>query len=636
MIIIKKIPTAFYTVIFLLFIIVTKVSAAPNSVRIGGVDRYETAVKVSQESWNESDYVILASGENFPDAICAVPLAKKYNAPILITQGNNLNAVVYDEIKRLKTKQVFIIGGEGVIFPSVEKELNENSITTTRIGGQDRYETSVKVAQELGENNGIILAYGENFPDALSIAPIAAIKSMPIILTDTKVIPDSVKEYINDNIISKCYVLGGTGVVNDSAVKNISNVKRLSGADRYETNISIINEFSSDLNFKNIYLASGEDFPDALCGSAAAGKDGSPIILTNTNYCKARSIIKLKLNDIDSFKILGGAGVISDKLVQSILSPTKSVIAYTGYYYSGDDLSYKSLASYSGLIDGIATDTYNVDGLGSITGNVPHEQIEYADANKISTYAMISNSFDGNIAKTLLESDANRQNLVNNILQALEKNNYRGVNIDLEGIYYYNRDGFTTFMSELYNTLHPQGFEVNVSIPSKTMDNPKETGTGAYDYNQIGKFSDKVMIMTYDEHWSGGSPGAVASIGWVSKVIDYAVTTIPSDKIMLGLAAYGYDWTSNGAKASAYGINEAYRTAYKNGASVKWDSTSKSPYFNYTDNYGVYHSVWFENSTSIGYKLDIVNKYNLAGVAIWRLGLENSDYWNVINEKLNN
>lgn len=636
MITIKKFSIAFYTIIVLFFVLVTKVSAAPNSIRIGGVDRYETAVKVSQDSWNESDYVVLASGEDFPDAICAVPLAKKYNAPVLITKGNSLNSEVFDEIKRLKTKQAFIIGGEGVILPSIEKELNDNNINTIRIGGQDRYETSIKVAKELGESSEIVLAYGENFPDALSIAPIAAMKAMPIILTDTNVLPDSVKEYINGNVIKKCYVLGGTGVISNSSIKSISNVKRLNGNDRYETNIAIINEFSADLNFKTTYLTSGENFPDALCGSAAAGKSSSPIVLVNTNYFKGRSLIKSKLNDIDYFKVLGGSGVISDKLVQSILFPTKSVLAYTGSYYSGDDLSYKSLVSYSGLIDGIATDTYNVDGLGNITGTVPQEQIEYANANKISTYAMISNSFNGNITKTLLESDINRQNLINNILDALKKNNYKGVNIDLEGIFYYNRDEFTQFIRDLYNTLHPQGFEVTVSIPSKIVDNPKDGGTGAYDYSEIGKFSDKVMIMTYDEHWSGGSPGAIASIGWVEKIINYAINVIPNDKIMLGLAAYAYDWASNGSNADAYTINQAYNKAYRNGVQVKWDPTSKSPYFNYTDNYGVYHSVWFENSTSIGYKLDLVNNYNLAGVAIWRLGLENADYWDVINQKLNN
>lgn len=636
MITIKKFSVAFYTIMVLVFALVTKVSAAPNSIRIGGVDRYETSVKVSQDSWNESDYVILASGEDFPDAICAVPLAKKYSAPILITKGNNLNSQVFDEIKRLKTKQVFIIGGEGVILPTIEKELNDNNINTIRIGGQDRYETSIKVAKELGQSDEIALTYGENFPDALSIAPIAAMKGMPIILTNTDFIPYSVKEYINGNAIKKCYVLGGTGVVSNNSIKNIENVKRLNGSDRYETNIAIINEFSTDLNFKTTYLTSGEDFPDALCGSAAAGKSNSPIILINTNYFKGRSLIKSKLSDIDYFKVLGGSGIISDKFVQSILFPTKSVLAYTASYYSGDDLSYKSLVSYSGLIDGIATDSYNVDGFGNITGTAPQKQIEYANANKISTYAMISNSFNGNITKVLLESGANRQNLINNILDALKKNNYKGVNVDLEGIFYYNRGEFTQFIRDLYNTLHPQGFELTVSIPAKIVDNPKEAGTGAYDYSEIGKFSDKVMIMTYDEHWSGGSPGAIASIGWVEKIINYAINVIPNDKLMLGLAAYGYDWSSNSSSADAYTINQAYNKAYKNGVQVKLDSTSKSPYFNYTDNYGVYHSVWFENSTSIGYKLDLVNNYNLAGVAIWRLGLENADYWDVINQKLNN
>lgn len=636
MITIKKFSVAFYTIMVLVFALVTKVSAAPNSIRIGGVDRYETAVKVSQDSWNESDYVILASGEDFPDAICAVPLAKKYNAPVLITKGNSLNSQVFDEIKRLKTKQVFIIGGEGAILPSIEKELNYNNINTIRVGGQDRYETSIKVAKELGQSDEIALTYGENFPDALSIAPIAAMKAMPIILTNTDVIPYSVEEYINGNEIKKCYVLGGNGVVSNNSIKNIANVKRLNGSDRYETNLAIINEFSTDLNFKTTYLTSGEDFPDALCGSAAAGKSNSPIVLTNTNYFKGRSLIKSKLSDIDYFKVLGGSGIISDKFVQSILFPTKSVLAYTASYYSGDDLSYKSLVSYSGLIDGIATDSYNVDGLGNITGTAPQEQIEYANANKISTYAMISNSFNGNITKVLLESGENRQNLINNILDVLKKNKYKGVNVDLEGIFYYNRGEFTQFIKDLYNTLHSQGFEVTVSIPAKIEDNPKEAGTGAYDYSEIGKFSDKVMIMTYDEHWSGGSPGAIASIGWVEKIINYAINVIPNDKIMLGLAAYGYDWSSSSSNADAYTINQAYNKAYKNGVQVKWDSTSKSPYFNYTDNYGVYHSVWFENSTSIGYKLDLVNNYNLAGVAIWRLGLENADYWDVINEKLNN
>lgn len=610
-------------------------TSTPTNIRLGGVDRYETAVKVSQDGWTQSDYVILVSGENFPDAISAAPLAKKYNAPILITQGNKLNSFVNQEIGRLKAKNVIIVGGTGVILPGVEQELEDINVQVTRISGENRYETSAKVAEIIGVSNGVILASGDNFPDALSIASVAAVKQMPILLTTDKVLPDSVKKFMDNNSIGKYYVVGGNAVISDSIVNNLSNAKRLSGANRYETNTNIINEFSGDLNFSKVYMAYGQNFPDALCGSAAAAKDSAPIILINSSNFESRSLIRSKIDSISLIKILGGTGVISNDLVKSIVSPSKSVLGYTTYYYPGDNSSYNSLSNYSNYIDEIATDTYSTDGLGNITGYVPSKQLSYANSNNITAYAMVSNYFDGKITKSLLESSENRQRLINNILNSLKQNNYKGVNIDLEGIYSYDRSQFTDFMTELYNTLHPQGLMVTVAVPAKTVDNPSDGWSGAYDYAQIGKYSDKVIIMAYDDHWAGGDPGSIASIGWVQKVVDYTVKVIPKEKVVLGLAAYAYDWPSTGARADSYSISEAYSVASQNGATIKWDSVSKSSYYNYTDSSGVYHTVWFEDSTSIGYKLDIVNNYDLSGVSVWRLGLENSDYWKVIGTKLN-
>lgn len=610
-------------------------SASPTNTRLGGMDRYETAVRVSQNGWTQSEYVVLVSGENFPDAISAAPLAKKYNAPILITAKYELNSFAYGEIKRLNAKNVIIVGGTGAISTYIEQELKDINVQVTRISGENRYETSAKVAEVIGGNNGVVIASGGNFPDALSIASVAAVKQMPILLTTDKELPSSVKNFINNKSIPKYYVLGGNAVVNDSIVNTLSNAKRLSGLNRYETNVNIINEFLGDLNFNAVYLAYGQNFPDALCGSAAAAKDSAPIVLINSSDFTSRSIIRPKIDSISSFKILGGSGVISDSLVKSIISPSKSVLGYTTYYYPGDNSSYNSLANYSSFIDEIATDTYSTDSLGNIQGYTPDKQLNYANSNNITTYAMVSNYFDGNITKTLLESSDNRQRLINNILQALKKNNYKGVNIDLEGIYSYDRSYFSTFMKELYTTLHSQGLLVTVAVPAKTWDNPSDGWSGAYDYVEIAKYADKIILMAYDEHWSGGEPGSIASIGWVEKVAAYAVKVIPKDKIVLGLAAYAYDWPSNGKKAESYSIGQAYNIASKNGATVKLDSVSKSPYFTYTDSSNVYHTVWFENSTSIGYKLDVVNKYDLAGVSIWRLGLEDLDYWKTIGLKLN-
>jgi spore germination protein YaaH len=311
----------------------------------------------------------------------------------------------------------------------------------------------------------------------------------------------------------------------------------------------------------------------------------------------------------------------------------KQILGFTTYYYSGDASSYNSMAANTSTIDDIATQTYTTDSLGNISGLVPTNQISYGNSNGIKTYAMLQNNFDGNIAKSVLENETNRKNLQNNLLNAIKANGYKGVNVDLEGVFYYDRNYYTTFVKELYNLLSPLGYSVTLSVPAKISDSSTNSWSGAYDYAALSQYCDQIAIMTYDEHYPGGSAGPVASINWVENVIKYAVTVIPREKIMLGVAAYGYDWSSNGTKA--YGINGMYNLAAANNATIMWDDTSKSPYFKYTDSSGIAHAAWFENNQSVAYKLDLVNSYNLNGIAIWRLGLENADYWTSIKTKFN-
>lgn len=185
-------------------------AAASLKTRLGGQDRYETAVQVSQAGWKTSDYVILASGQEFADALCAALLAKKLNAPILLTQGNELNSAAKTEIQRLNAKHVVIIGLTGAVSGTVEQEVKALGADTERIGGADRYETSTLVAKQLDTSSSVVLASGETFPDALSIAPIAASKEMPILLTRPGQLPQTVADYISQNKshITKTYVVG--------------------------------------------------------------------------------------------------------------------------------------------------------------------------------------------------------------------------------------------------------------------------------------------------------------------------------------------------------------------------------------------------------------------------------------------
>ena len=330
---------------------------------------------------------------------------------------------------------------------------------------------------------------------------------------------------------------------------------------------------------------------------------------------------------------LNSIHVTATTLTATITTTKKQVLGFTTYYYSGDTSSYNSITANTSTIDEIATQTYTTDSLGNISGLIPTNQITYANSNGIKTYAMLQNNFDGNIAKSVLENQTNRQALENNLFNAIKANGYKGVNVDLEGVFYYDRSYYTTFVQELYNLLTPQGYSVTLSVPAKTSDSPTDTWGGAYDYAGLSKYCDQIAIMAYDEHYAGGAAGPVASIGWVENVVKYAVTVIPSGKIMLGVAAYGYDWSSSGTKA--YGINGMNNLAATNNATVNWDAVSKTPYFNYTDASGIAHSAWFENGQSLGYKLDLVNSYNLNGIAIWRLGLENTDYWTNIKTKFN-
>lgn len=305
------------------------VHATASNKRLWGNDRYQTCSSIVQEGWTKtSDYAVIVNGENFPDALSAATLAKRYNAPILLTQSNTLDTNTYEQLKRLQVRNVYIVGGDFVVKPSVEKSINDLGIKTIRYKGQDRTETSVEVAKQIGTDNGIILTTDSDFTDALSVAPIAAKLQIPIILIPKDSIPDSVKKFISGRNISKTYILGGTSLISDSVASKFPSVQRIDGNDKYERNINIINAFSDKFNIDNIYFAYSEKFADALSGSAIASIDGNPIILMGDSASsKTISFIQNKLDLIKHIYILGGNAGIKDSEVNKLIN--NSVTKYT-------------------------------------------------------------------------------------------------------------------------------------------------------------------------------------------------------------------------------------------------------------------------------------------------------------------
>lgn len=296
----------------------------PESPRLWGQDRYETAVKVSQAGWVDgSDYAILASGEGYADALCAAPLAKANNAPILLTSKDSLNQKTLDELKRLKVKHVFIVGGQGVVSSTVEDKI-KSEVTTDiqRLSGQNRYETSVKVAEKLGVSDKVVLASGAGYADALSAASVAAINGMPILLTEGGTLIQTTANFIKDHSsITKTYVIGGTASISDATMNQAPAPQRLGGADRYGTNAAVINAFATDFNFKNAYVALangpvGNEFADALSASALAAKNGAPVVITDKALTDTtKNLMSSTVSPSSVITVLGGVSNVSDSVV---------------------------------------------------------------------------------------------------------------------------------------------------------------------------------------------------------------------------------------------------------------------------------------------------------------------------------
>ena len=291
--------------------------------RIYGINRYETSYEILKNGWNTSEYVVFASGLDYPDALCATPLATKYNAPILLLENRSLKAQteLVELLKNRNVKHAFIVGGTGVIPSYIEKELSEMGITSERLGGKDRYETSVAIAEEVGNTTGqVALAYGLGFADGLSIASIAGMKNIPILLTNTEELPSGVSNYIKNSNISKTFIIGANGVISDSIASKLPNAERLGGRDRYETNKNVFDRFKSELNLNELYIASALDFPDALSVSALAGKNSNFVLLSNLKVAEAssKSIMSSSKINLKNVYVLGSNKMITDNVLYDL------------------------------------------------------------------------------------------------------------------------------------------------------------------------------------------------------------------------------------------------------------------------------------------------------------------------------
>ena len=298
----------------------TYLAVAPVShvTRLAGANRYQTMARIVDEGFDSCDYAVVATGDNFPDALAANALAGAYECPVVLTATDSLSPSARSTLHQLGVKHVFIMGGEAAVSEAVESRIAGMGITVERVAGDDRQGTSLSALEKVKEKTGsvttVIVATGYNFADTLSIGPWSYAYAAPIVLTgsDGKLTEDEVEavKALGDDI--EVMAVGGTAVVSgDVGIQLGLPVMRLAGANRYATSTAIAKwELSHGLTLAAPAVATGENFPDALAGAAFCGYKGSIMVLASPSNTSAVSM----LTGAESAYIFGGLGAVPESV----------------------------------------------------------------------------------------------------------------------------------------------------------------------------------------------------------------------------------------------------------------------------------------------------------------------------------
>lgn len=340
--------------------------------------------------------------------------------------------------------------------------------------------------------------------------------------------------------------------------------------------------------------------------------------------------------------VLVGAVTVTIPLSQVLAKTDRYAMSYLFFGTHSQQLEYISLTQ--GSLGVISPSYFNLDKNGMLeTVSISPDFVESVHQRGMKVVPFLSNHWDRKSGVAALE---NRHNLAEQLYQIIMKYNLDGINVDIENVSEKYRDAYTELVRLLREKL-PSDREVSVAVAA----NPegwKLGWHGSYDYKALGETADHLFLMAYDEHYQGGEPGAVASLSFAERSIRYALSHVPSEKIVLGLPFFGRIWSEDG-EVSGLGIScqRAEEVIARYGAKVTYDPKSRSPKAEFTlteaDSLVLNgkklkpgrYVIWYENSNSLKEKLALVDKYQLKGAGSWALGQETADVWDYFSLWLN-
>lgn len=340
--------------------------------------------------------------------------------------------------------------------------------------------------------------------------------------------------------------------------------------------------------------------------------------------------------------VLVGAVTVTIPLSQVLSNTPRYAMSYVFFGTHSQQLEYISITQ--GALGVVSPSYFNLTSKGELESvAISDDFVESVHQQGMKVVPFLSNHWDREAGVAALE---NREELAQQLYEFVMDHHLDGINVDIENVSHQYRDAYTDLVRLLREKL-PSDREVSVAVAA----NPNGWTSGwhgAYDYKALGEVADHLFLMAYDEHYQGGESGPVASLSFAERSIQYALESVPSKKIVLGLPFFGRIWSANGEVAGlGVSCQRAESLIARYGAEVTYDRAARSPKAEFTlteaDELVINgqtmkpgrYVIWFENSNSLKEKLALVDKYNLKGAGAWSLGQETADVWDYFSLWLN-
>ncbi|MFC4766698.1 glycoside hydrolase family 18 protein [Effusibacillus consociatus] len=321
-------------------------------------------------------------------------------------------------------------------------------------------------------------------------------------------------------------------------------------------------------------------------------------------------------------------------IIPEVTAPKRTIEVNAYIEPKGLQADREILADVAPYLTYVSVFSYRATREGGLTAPNDSVVLQAARDFRIAPLLVMTNfdgtNFNTEIARTVIRNPDVKNRLFDNLVQTIRQKGFVGVNIDFERVGPEDREAYNQFLRDLEARLDTVGASLSTALAPKEADWTTGAWHGAHDYRAHGAIVDFTVIMTYEWGWSGGPPYAVAPINKMRDVLRYAVSVIPSNKILMGFPLYGYDWTLPFVKGTwARGISPqgAIIQADRENVDIQYNETLEAPFYRYYDNQRRQHEVWFEDARSVVAKLDLINEFNLRGISYWVLGNDFPQNW---------